>query len=220
MMNIKFFIRSISVIPLSVMLLGACQSDDALPQYHNPNQSDTSGDNITYDLFVSAEVENVPSSFANGVAGYSNWTRSSDLGFCNPDSNSFIQSHITSFEIPNTVTGKFSIDIRGCVDTGSLSEINKIDSVLVLGDYPYYPKFKNNRSVLLEYIDDDSVLWSSALGGNTSSYANFQLSALVNNVYDNNSVKIGFGKFEGFLYDGQGDSLKIRNGQFKGRIVQ
>ena len=220
MMNITNISRVFAVLVVSLVLFGACESDEPLPQYKNPNQSDTSGNNIVYDLFVSAEVENVPSSYANGIAGYSNWTRSSELGYCDLDSLGFIQSHITSFEIPNTLTGKFSIDIRGCVNIDSLSDINKIDSVLVLGSYPYYPKFKNNRTVLLEYIDDDSVVWSSALGGNTSSYASFQLSAIVNNVYDNNSKKIGFGKFEGFLYDGQGDSLKIRNGQFKGRIVQ
>ena len=219
-MSIKYFTQVLLVLVVSILLFGACQSDEALPQYHNPNQSDTSGNNVVYDLFVSAEVENVASSYANGIAGYSNATRSVELGFCNLDSISFIQSHITSFEVPNSVTSRFRIDIRGCVNIDNQSNINKIDSVLVLGDYPYFPKVVNNRTVLLEYIDGDSVLWSSALGGNTSSYANFQLSALVNNVYDNNSVKIGFGKFEGFLYDGQGDSLKIRNGQFKGRIVK
>jgi hypothetical protein len=46
------------------------------------------------------------------------------------------------------------------------------------------------------------------------------LSALEENDYDDHSKLIAFGRFEGYLYNGAGDSIRLRSGKFKGRIVE
>ena len=112
------------------------------------------------------------------------------------------------------------VDIRGCVNNDSVTDMSIIDSVLVVGPIPFYPKSNDNRTAIVKYIDQDSVLWSTAFGGNNSSFSRFELSAVVENNRDDFSEKIVFGKFDGYFYNGKGDSLKIKGGQFKGRIVQ
>jgi hypothetical protein len=216
MKNVLIFVFSFVGIGV---FFGSCESDEALGIYQNPNQSDTTGNNIAGDLFVSAEVENIPFHYANGIQKYTNWTISEELGFCS-DTNKFLQSHSTSFVVANKLEESIYVDILGCVNLDSASDINIIDSVLVVGFYPYFPKMKDSRSAVVKYIDADSILWSTAFGSNTSSFAHFELSAIENNNYDNFSSKIAFGKFEGYLYNGMGDSLKLKDGQFKGRIVQ
>ena len=219
-MKVKSFIPLLAVLFLVGTFTVSCESDEALAQYVNPNQTDTTGNNIKVDLFVSVEIDNIPFSYINGVNKYSNWTLSEQEGFCVGDPNRFIQSHVTSFIVANKLEESIYIDIKGCVNNDSLSEINKIDSVLVIGPYSYYPIIKNNRYAIVKYIDADSVLWSTAFGGNSSSFSRFELSAIEDNNYDNFSQKIGWGKFEGYLYNGYGDSLMLKSGQFKGRIVQ
>ena len=219
-MKVKNLIQLSAALLLGGVFMISCESDEALAQYVNPNQSDTTGNNIKVDLFVSVEIDNIPFSYINGVSSYSNWTLSEQEGFCISDPNRFTQSHVTTFIVPNKLEESIYIDIKGCVNNDSLSEINKVDSVLVVGPYSYYPKIKNNRYAVVKYIDADSVLWSTAFGGNTSSFARFELSAIEDNNYDGFSQKIGWGKFEGYLYNAQGDSLKLKSGQFKGRIVQ
>lgn len=219
-MNIKNLIRLFVLGLFTSMIVSSCESDEALAIYSNPNQSDTSGNNIQIDLFVSAEVDNIPVHYANGIEGYSNWTISEEEGFCGVDTTRFLQSHVTAFVVPSKLEESIYVNILGCVGIDSASDINKIDSVLVVGPYSYYPKLKSNRSAMVNFIDSDSVLWSTSFGGNTSSFARFELSAIIDNDDDNFSGKIAFGKFEGYLYNLQGDSVKIKNGQFKGRIVQ
>ncbi|MGB0805179.1 MAG: hypothetical protein ACPGRC_00725 [Salibacteraceae bacterium] len=219
-MGNKFFFGLLSLLIIGVLFVSSCESEESLAKYENPNQSDTSGNNILVDLFVSAEIENVPYTLANGVNDYSNWTISEQEGFCATDPNHFVQSHVTSFILPNYLENAIYIDIRGCVNNDSVTNTNRIDSVLVVGLYEYYPKVKNNRSAIVKYIDSDSVLWSTSFGGNESSFSRFELSAVIDNDFDSYSQKIAFGKFEGYLYDGKGDSLKVRAGNFKGRIVQ
>jgi N-acetylmuramoyl-L-alanine amidase len=216
-LNIKLF----AILFLGTVWFASCESDEALAQYVNPNQSDTSGNNVAVDLFVSVEIDNVPFSYFNGVKNYSNWTISAEEGFCPTDINKFIQSHTTAYIVPNKLEESIYIDIKGCVRSDSLKDINKIDSVLIVGTYPYYPKTTiDDRYAVVRYIDMDSILWSTAFGGNTSSFARFELSAIEDNGYDIFSKKIAYGKFEGYLYNGMGDSIKLKKGQFKGRIVQ
>lgn len=219
-MKNRFFSGILGALFLGVLLVSSCESEEVLPTYQNPNQSDTSGNNIAVDLFVSAEIDNIPYSFENGINGYSNWTISEQEGFCVTDPNYFVQSHVTSFILPNFLENAMYIDIRGCVNNDSATDANRIDSVLVVGLYEYFPKMKHKRSAMVKYIDADSVLWSTSLGGNESSFSRFELSAVIDNSSDNYSEKIAFGKFEGYLYNGKGDSLKVRAGKFKGRIVQ
>lgn len=219
-MGNKGFFSLLGILFIGILFVSSCESEEALAIYQNPNQSDTSGNNVKVDLFVSAEIENVPSSFANGINGYSNWTISEQEGFCVTDPNYFVQSHVTTFILPNYLENSLYIDIRGCVNNDSATGINIIDSVLVVGPYEYYPKVKDHRSAMVKYIDADSVLWSTSFGGNESSFSRFELSAIVENDFDGYSQKIAFGKFEGYFYNGMGDSLKIKGGQFKGRIVQ
>ncbi|MFT4753171.1 MAG: hypothetical protein ACI85Q_000709 [Salibacteraceae bacterium] len=217
--NFKFF-GLISILFAGIVFVSSCESEEALASYQNPNQSDTSGNNIQVDLFVNALIDNIPVNYANGIHDYSNWSISEKEGFCMTDPNHFIQSHVTAYIVPNKLVEAIYIDIRGCVNNDSLSDTNSIDSVLVVGPYTYYPKMKHNRTAIVKYIDADSVLWSTAFGGNESSFSRFELSAIISNDFDDYSEKIGFGKFEGYFYNGKGDSLKIKSGQFKGRIVQ
>tara|TARA_R110002050_G_scaffold297339_2_gene458638 strand:+ start:53488 stop:54150 length:663 start_codon:yes stop_codon:yes gene_type:complete len=219
-MTFKIIFRSVLVGLITSLFISSCESDEALAIYDNPNQSDTTGNNVQVDLFVSAEVDNIPVHYANGINKYTNWTISEEEGFCGVDTSRFLQSHSTAFIIPSKLEESIYVNILGCVKNDSASALNKIDSVLVVGPYSYYPKLTHNRSAMINYIDMDSVLWSTSFGGNTSSFARFDLSAIIDNNDDNFSAKIAFGKFEGYLYNGQGDSLKIKNGQFKGRIVQ
>lgn len=219
-MKFNLFKNLVVGMVLTSLFMISCESDESLEKYQNPNQSDTTGNNLKVDLFVSVEIENVPYNFVNGINNYSNWTLSEKGGICFPDSNRFHQSHVTSFIVTSKMQESIYIDILGCVNNDSASNINVIDSVLVVGPYPYYPTSKDFRSAVVKYIDADSVLWSTAFGGNKSSFANFELSAISPNDFDAFSEKIAFGKFEGYLYNTLGDSLKIKNGQFKGRIVQ
>jgi len=216
----KNLVKIIIVTLLGSFLFTSCESDEALASYVNPNQSDTTGNNIKFDLFVSMEVENIPVSYANGFDKYANWTISEQQGFCGTTANGVLQSHITSFIVPNSLKGSVYIDIKGCVNNDNATSVNVIDSVLVIGPYALLPKMKENRGAMVRYIDQDSVLWSTAFGGNLSSFSRFELSAIEDNGYDNFSQKIAWGKFEGYLYNGMGDSLKLKNGKFKGRIVQ
>ncbi len=216
----KLLLNFIPLMLVGIVFVSSCESEEALPQYQNPNTTDTTGINIAVDLFVSAEIENIPYNYSNGLAGYSNWTLSEEEGFCIADTHHFVQSHITAFIQPTRIQEAIYIDIRGCVNNDSLSDINVIDSVLVVGPYKYYPKSQDNRTAIVKFIDQDSVLWSTAFGGNESSFSRFEVSAVVNNDKDEFSQKIVFGKFEGYFYNGMGDSLKIKDGQFKGRIVK
>lgn len=217
----KLDIRVFVILLLGMFWLVSCESDEALQQYVNPNQSDTSGNNVAIDLFVSVEIDNVPFSYFNGINNYSNWTISAEEGFCPTDINKFIQAHTTAFVVPNKLEESIYIDLKGCARTDSLKDISKIDSILIVGEYPYYPKMTDDdRYAIVRYIDADSVLWSTAFGGNTSSFARFELSAIEDNNYDVFSQKIAYGKFEGYLYNAAGDSIKLKKGQFKGRIVQ
>ena len=210
----------LGILLLGVVLVSSCESEEALPQYQNPNQTDTSGNNIKVDLFTSALIDNIPVNYVNGINEYTNWTVSEEEGFCLSDPNHFVQSHVTAYIVPNKLEESIYIDIRGCVNNDSLTDSNIVDSVLVVGPYAYYPKMKDNRTAIVKYIDADSVLWSTAFGGNESSFSRFELSAVISNDRDTYSEKIAFGKFEGYFYNGKGDSLKIKSGQFKGRIVR
>lgn len=216
----KVFLTIIPIAMLGLIFVSSCESEEAISEYENPNNTDSTGVNIAVDLFVSAEIENIPFNYSNGLSGYSNWTLSEQEGFCVSDTNHFIQSHVTAFIQPTRIQEAIYIDLRGCVNNDSLTDINIIDSVLVVGPYEYYPKSNEHRTVIVKYIDQDSVLWSTALGGNNSTFSNFELSAVVSNDKDTYSQKVAFGKFEGYFYNGRGDSLKIKEGQFKGRIVQ
>ena len=183
-MNKNGFVGLLSLLVLGLVFVSSCESEEALPAYQNPNQTDTSGSNIVVDLFVSASIDNIPVNYVNGVSSYSNWTLSEQDGFCANDPNYFVQSHVTAFIIPEKLEESIYIDIRGCVNNDSNSEINIIDSVLVVGPIPYYPKTKDNRTAIVKYIDQDSVLWSTAFGGNNSSFSRFELSAVVDNDKD------------------------------------
>lgn len=217
---IKNIITIIGICTLGGMAFMSCDGNEALPTYESPNQSDTTGSNIGQDLFISGEIDNIPFTLFNGKNGYSNWTISNEDGFCMGAPNKFVQIHTTSFIIPSALKTSLYVDIRGCVNVDSVQNINKVDSVLVVGEYDFYPKNDTGRSAIIRYIDADSVLWSTAFGGNVNSFARFELSAIIENGYDTYSKKIAFGKFEGYVYDGKGDSLRVKLGQFKGRIVQ
>ena len=75
-MKVKSFIQLSAALLLGAIFLISCESDEALAQYVNPNQTDTTGNNIKVDLFVSIEIDNIPFSYINGVNDYSNWTLS------------------------------------------------------------------------------------------------------------------------------------------------
>lgn len=209
-----------ALVAVIILFFYSCETDEAIAKYENPNLTDTTGVNVSLDLFISGELDNIPFHLYNGTDGYSNWAISGEDGFCTSDPNKFIQTHSTAFLKPSKREESFFIDIRGCVNNDSLQDINKIDSVLVVGPYVYYPKDTEGRSAIIRYIDADSMLWSSAFGGNTSSFVKFELSALVNNNQDTFSQSIVYGKFEGYLFNGFGDSLRLKSGQFKGRLVE
>lgn len=218
--KIQAFLGLFSVILIGAMSFSSCNNDEGLPAYNNPNVSDTSGQNINLDLFISGELENVPFTYFNGIDEYSNWTFTNEEGFCGNDLTRFIQVQTTAFLQPETLKRSFYFDFKACLSTDSLIESSRVDSVLVVGKYPYYPKFKEYRTVVIRYIDENEMLWSTAYGGNNVAFSDFELSALVDNGYDINSEKIAFGRFEGYLYNGGGDSLKLKVGKFKGRIVK
>jgi hypothetical protein len=205
-------------IALSVMV--SCNNQEGIPTYVNPNLSDTSGKFINLDLFISGELDNVPFTVFNGRDSYTNWTISSEEGYCGQGFSRFIQSHTTSFLRAETSRNSFYIDFKGCLDIDSLVDESRIDSVLVVGQYPLYPKFEDYRTVVVRYIDENEILWTSNFGPNSSTFSSFELSALEENDYDDHSKLIAFGRFEGYLYNGAGDSIRLRSGKFKGRIVE
>ncbi len=208
------------IVLLGAISFSSCNNDEGLPAYDNPNISDTSGKNINIDLFISGELDNIPFTYFNGINDYSNWTFTSEEGFCGNDLTRFVQVQTTAFIKPETIKRSFYIDFKACLSSDSLLESSRVDSVLVVGRYPYYPKFKENRTVVIRYIDENEILWTTSFGSNNIAFADFELSALIDNGYDINSEKIAFGRFEGYLYNGGGDSLKLKVGQFKGRIVK
>jgi hypothetical protein len=132
-----------------------------------------------------------------------------------------MQVHTTAFIIPELRKSGIYIDFRGCVANDSLFPESSVDSVLVVGPYKYFPAEQDNRSVIIRYIDADSTIWSTGFGANASSFSEFTLSALVDNTGDKGGNQVDFGRYEGYLYNATGDdSLRLKIGQFKGRIVQ
>lgn len=197
----------------------SCKSDEGLPVYDNPNLTDTSGQVILVDLFISLEIEGVPYSFYNGTDDYTNWSLTSEEGFCGGGTDRFVQVHSTTFFNPAALNQSFYIDFRGCLNSDSITDQNRVDSVMRVGLYPYYPNEIEHRSVTIRYIDANGEFWSSSFNDNTSSSSSFELSSLTDNAYDVHSKHFAYGKFEGFLYNSSGDAIKIKKGQFKGRIV-
>ena len=218
--KIQLFISLFVIALLGAMTFSSCSNDEGLPLYDNPNLSDTSGKDINLDLFITGEIDNVPFTYFNGREGYSNISSSGEEGFCGNGVDRFLQFHTTAFIKTETTRNTFYIDFKGCLSTDSLVESSRIDSVLVVGTYPFYPQTKENRTVVIRYIDNSQTLWSTSFGANTSASSYFELSAITDNGYDVFSEKIAFGRFDGFLYNGSGDALKLKIGKFKGRIVQ
>ena len=213
------FYSLVSILLVSVLFVSSCSSEEALDPYMNPNQSDTSGNNIRIDLFMKANINNTTLNYMNGIGGYSNSVKSNKDGLCGADPNIFIQSHQTVFSNSNSLES-ITIDIKGCVVDDALVDINKIDSVLIVGRYEFFPNRKNNRSVIVTYTDVDGVLWSSDLGGNKTTFSKFELSAVISNDSDPYSEKIAYGVFDSYLYNATGDVIEVRDGQFKCRIGQ
>jgi len=220
MNNVQKFLGLFVIALIGAMTFSSCNSEEGLPAYENPNLSDTSGKNINLDLFISGELDNIPFTIFNGREGYSNHSTSGEEGFCGGGVDRYLQYHTTAFILTETTKNTFYIDFKGCLSTDSLVEESKLDSVMVVGTYPYYPNFKENRTVVIRYIDNEENIWSTSFGSNNATFSSFELSALVDNGYDVFSKKVAFGRFEGFLYNGSGDSLKLKVGKFKARIVQ
>lgn len=224
--NMVFTNRTQAFLSLFVIaLLGSitfssCNSDEGLPTYDNPNISDTSGKNINLDLFISLEIDGEPLTFFNGQLDYTNQISSGQDGFCGGGTDRFLQVHSTNYVKPESKRYTFYIDVMGCLSSDSLVPESRIDSVLVVGRYPYLPTFTEQRAVVIRYVDGDENLWSTTFGPNNTTASMFELSALIDNGNDVFSKKIAFGRFEGILYDGAGNSLTMKSGQFKGRIVQ
>lgn len=215
----KLLVFAVGII--GVLFMISCDSDESLPLYKNGNLTDTTGINEVRDLFVSGEIDQVPFEFFNGVNGYSNWSISTIQAPCGPSLERYLQVHTTAFIIPELRKSGVYIDIMGCLATDSLSSITALDSIFVVGNYEYFPKQEQNRAAAIRYIDADSNLWSTSFGPNSASFSEFTLSALVDNSSDEYSKKIAFGRFDGYLYSPSGDdSLRLKIGQFKGRIVQ
>ena len=218
--KIQLFLSLFVIALLGAMTFSSCSNDEGLPLYVNPNLSDTSGKNINLDLFISGEIDNVPFTYFNGRDGYTNISSSGEEGFCGNGVDRFVQFHTSAFILAATTRNTFYIDFKGCLSNDSLVESSRIDSVLAVGTIPFAPKSKDYRSVVIRFIDDSQTLWSSSYGSNSTSSSDFELSAITDNGYDVFSQKIAFGRFEGFLYNGSGDSLKLKIGKFKGRVVQ
>lgn len=219
MRNLGKIVGGLVMIGASFMV--SCSQNEPLPLYRNPNLSDTTGLNAVRDLFVSVEMDQVPLEFFNGVNGYSNWSVSNVAGPCGAANEKFLQVHTSAFIIPELRKSGIYIDFIGCVANDSLGYATSLDSIFVVGEYPFYPKENNGRSAAVRYIDSDSNLWSTAFGANAASFSEFALSAVVENAQDSFSHYIAFGRFEGYLYSSSGDdSIQLKLGQFKGRIVQ
>lgn len=220
MNRIQLFISLFVIALLGAMTFSSCSNDEGLPPYDNPNLSDTSGKNINLDLFITGEINSVPFTYYNGRDGYSNIASSGEEGFCGSGTDRFVQFHTTAFILTETTRNTFYIDFKGCLSNDSIVESSKVDSVLVVGTYPFAPKTKEYRNVVIRYYDNAQTLWSTSYGPNASSSSSFELSAVTDNGYDVFSEKIAFGRFEGLLYNGSGESLNLKIGKFKARIVQ
>lgn len=199
--------------------LWSCNSS-AVDPFENPNLTDTSGVVISLGLFISAEVDGVPITYFNGENGYSNWAYSSQNGFCTADTNpfGFIQVHSTGFHIPTKRENSMYVDVAGCIPVDSNTELH-IDSVLFVGNYPFLNLNDTAFGAQVRYIDQDSILWSTSFGDNNSSSTRFfQISAILDAAEGDSGNKLVYGSFSGMLFNGRGDSLELRKGQFKGRM--
>ena len=97
----------------------------------------------------------------------------------------------------------------------------RMDSILQIGEYDYFDSTMTGLMAEVIFIDEDTVMWSSSAGSNDfSATSRFFISAILDNPDQNTSKRIVYGQFSGFLFNEDGDTMTVSNGQFKSRFIR
>ncbi|HBH05983.1 MAG TPA: hypothetical protein DDX92_05220 [Flavobacteriales bacterium] len=204
----------------------ACSDPEPIEPFSNDNLTDTSGTVLPYDLSMSFDHEKIKYSFFNGQNGYYNSVfQQTDTFSCPDDSlgQYRVFSLFSGMRGQSTLYPEMQIRIMECVEYDPAFGITqaRMDSILQVAEYDYFDSTMNGMMAEVIFIDKDTVMWSSSTGSNDfSATSRFFISAILDNPDQDASRRIVYGQFSGFLYNAEGDTMAVSNGQFKSRFIR
>lgn len=213
------FKLSCALFIFTTFFLVSCEDEEELEPWVNENLTDTSGVYRPLDLFISGELEDEDFLLRNGEGGYSNYAYGYRKGFCDSVDSfaAYIEVQTIQFSIPSERQGSFFIEVVDCIPFDTAYQ-EHLDSMYLVGTYPYLNIADSAKGVLVRYIDKQGIVWSTDRGNNSGASSQFSLAAVIENGADEYSERVAFGTFSCLLYNIYGDVMEFRRGKFKGRI--
>lgn len=103
-------------------------------------------------------------------------------------------------------------------------ECSLIKGMFHLGTYTYGKRSMSTNQngvdgAAVYYVDNNGTLWSSDYGAATQTNSNFSITEHIDNTNDDYSVSITKATFNCTLYDGNGNSKTLTNGEIRSRSV-
>lgn len=206
--------------------IAACSEPEPIEPFRNDNLTDTSGTVLPFDLSMSFTHNKVRHSFFNGQNGYYNSVFQQPDTFSCPDDS---MGQYRAFSLFSGMRGQSAIfpemriRVMECVEWDLVYGITeaRMDSILQIGEYDYFDSTMTGLMAEVIFIDEDTVMWSSSAGSNDfSATSRFFISAILDNPDQNTSKRIVYGQFSGFLFNEDGDTMTVSNGQFKSRFIR
>ena len=196
------------LIALAVLSLGSCKKDDTKVATPKPKA----------ELYFSAKIDGTDYLVEALVDGYGSGAGASGGTGDVPGTYEELQSML--FINPTTEQGAGISIIK--MFNGRPYECDSIEAMYRTGTYTFGREERNNvpgkNGVVIFYVDKNKTHWSSDFGSGDQTGSRFEI---VEHKANNDffSRRISKATFNCKLYDGNGNSKVLTNGEIKGRSV-
>ncbi len=214
-------IRFILIAAFSVLAIIGCREEvdpTVFEETPTPDPIPVWGD----ELFLSAQIDGATKAWMNdGSSG--NGIDSAWYTVCSDTSLDRLKGQSTYWgafgELDTGALNSISIELLGCAPFFEM-DIDK-DSIIRLGSYEYGSNIDTLQGVVVTFADDTGMVWSTQYPpGNFTAQpqtSKFIIRELLENP-DGFSAYTMAGEMECVLYDTNGNSILLNNGQFISRI--
>ena len=209
-------LSALSMLSVALLFTSCAKDDDPQP---TPTPAPPTSSNYIYFFKANLDGKAVEVGQKKFSFDYSNGLGSAGTG--GPDTSYQVTqytyfSHVTDDTKPEYTVGMITT-FKGYFSSPDYQ--TRADAI-TLGNHPYGDDdpFAEKDGAIVEYLDENDVFWTTYFGSGDQSGSSFKITNYTDNT-DGFSAKIIEAEFSCTLYDGNGNSIVVKNGEVKGRIV-
>ena len=165
-----------------------------------------------FDYYIDITVGDTSMLLENNVNHVGNGVFKQDVGSCG-GGNEFKFSSYFAYVSDTTKKEWIGFGLANCVnDTAD----GITDSTYYVFSFPVEVTYPDTAVAFIDYLDADSVLWSSSMGANGLSAQSshlFNVTEVTRNFDGFSALKVK-GNFTGWVYNANGDSLLVSKAEF------